>query len=229
MKKVLTMFLALLLCFGLTACGGSDNDTSKEDKKDKVEKKDEEKKALEIADSGYSMAKDYLVYGVAVKNPNNEYSIEFPTYVVTAYAEDGSVIATEDQVLNLISPQETIYWAGQVDCKGQTPAKVEFTTKKSDKKFTKDKKTINSTLSIENPNEVVGDYNTTYTGIVKNDHSKDLESVAIILILKNDEKIVGGQSTFVDDIPSKQTAPFEINSYHDVPHNSFEIFTYDWS
>lgn len=84
MKKVLTVFLALLLCFGLTACGGSDNDTPKEDKKDKVEKKDEEKKSKEKDAASVFKSKGYKDnngnFSIELKNDGNVMYILFSFY-----------------------------------------------------------------------------------------------------------------------------------------------------
>lgn len=229
MKKFFSLFLVLMMCFSLVGCGGSSgDDTDDSDTSVKTTKK-EEMLDLEIAESGYSKEGDYLCYGVKVYNPNKSYYIEFPTYVVTAYTEDGKIITTEDQVLNLISPNEEIFWYGQLDCKGQTPAKVEFITKKDTSNYTKNGDDINLSLSIENENENKGEYDTTFTGFINNNYKKDLDSIAVILILRKEGKIVGGDMTFVDNVSSKQSGAFEINVYHDIDYDNYEIHAYNCS
>lgn len=228
MKKFFSLLLVLTMCFSLAGCGGS-NDDNKDDSDTSVKtSKKEEMLDLEIAESGYSMDGDYLNYGVKVHNPNKSYYIEFPTYVVTAYAEDNSVLATEDQTLYVIAPNEEIYWCGQIDCKGQTPAKVEFTTKKDTEDYTKNGKDMNSKISVDNVNKIDDEYSTSFTGIVKNDYNSSIDA-AIILILRKDGAIVGGEYTFVDSVASGQSSAFEIGVYHDIDYNSYEVYTYNWS
>ena len=227
MKKILNLFLVLGLCFSLVGCSGSDDSKKSTQKTSTIEKKLD----LEISDSGYSMYDDYLHYGVKIHNPNKEYAIEFPTYVVTAYAEDGSIITTEDQVLNYIAPEKDIFWYGILDCKGQIPAKVEFTTQKDEDNYSKNIVDKNSLLSIENTSENKGEYDISFTGVVKNDYKEKLDSVAVILILRKENKIIDGEMTFIDNVQGNQSSPFElsVSTYDNIDYDTYEIYAYDWS
>lgn len=227
MKKILSLLLVLGLCFGLTGCGGDSEEEPPKDEKQPTEEKDTNL-PLEISDSGYSIDDQYLVYGVAVKNPNKKQSIQFPKYTVTAYAEDNSIISTGDQTLNLIGPGETVYWAGQLDCKGKIPAKVDFVAKNGKDDYIS-KESLNEYLVVENSSKIDSDYYTSFTGQVRNNHKKDIDQAAVIIIYKSEGKIVGGEYSFVDDIAPEQTVPFEISSYKEITYDSFEIFAYDWS
>lgn len=228
MKKILSLLLVLMMCVSLVGCGGSDKENDNTDNKDEASTK-EEKLDLEIVDSGFSMDDEYLCYGVNLYNPNKSYYIELPTYTVTAYSDDGKIITTEDQGLNCISPNENIYWCGKLDCKGQTPVKVEFKTKNDKDNYTKNKKNINSLLTIDNVSENKDDYETAYTGIVKNGNNKKIDSVAIILIFKKEGKIVGGEYSFAEDVDASGECPFEISTYNDIDYDSYDLYAYNWS
>lgn len=225
MKKILSLFVALGLCFSLVGCSTQDHETTK-----KSNIKDE-KIDLKISENGYSMIGNYLYYGIKIHNPNKKYTINFPTYTVTAYAEDGSIITTEDQVLNYIAPKKDILWSGLLDCKGQTPSKVEFTTKKDEDNYSTNVIDKNSLLSVENTSVINDGYYTSFTGIVKNNSKEKFNNVAIILILRKENKIICGEMTFIDNIQEEQSSPFEISNsqFDEINYDTYEIYAYDWS
>lgn len=232
MKKIIKSLVVLSMIVGLTACGGNnDKSKSKETENNKTtEKTNDEKKKLEVTESNYDFDGEYVNYEIKLENPNTEYTIRFPTYVATAYDENGGVISTEEQVLHILGPQETHYWTGSLDCKGLTPNKVEFKTKSTDYYYSKTDKSLNEYLKIDNVTEINDDNETTYTGIVKNEYKEDISGVVIILIQRKDGKMVEGNINFVHDLSSNDSVPFEISGDNrEIEYDSYEIYAYNWS
>ena len=79
-----------------------------------------------------------------------------------------------------------------------------------------------------NVSENIGEYNRTYTGEVTNNSTEDLSMVAVIVIYKNGDEMIGGNATYVDDLSSGSTKPFEISEYSDLEYESFEIYALQW-
>ena len=51
---------------------------------------------------------------------------------------------------------------------------------------------------------------------------------AIIVIYKNGDDMIGGDATYIDDLSSGSTKPFEISAYSDLEYESFEIYALQW-
>lgn len=222
MKKLLLSLLCLGLCFGIVGCG-SDEDTSKDDSNSKTVT--EEKKELEIVESGYSQTKDndFVNYGIKIKNPTSS-NVEFPVYTVTLYDKDGKVISTDEQTLNFISAQDTIFYGFVIDSKGKKVDKVDFKVNSIDDKLTDEQFAKTSDFKISNTNES----DSTFTGEVTNNSSADCSQIAITLILKNKGKIVYGDTTFVDEVKSKDKKAFEFSCGELPKYDSYEFCAQVW-
>ena len=49
-----------------------------------------------------------------------------------------------------------------------------------------------------------------------------------MVIYKNGDEMVGGDGTYVDDLNSGSTKPFEISEYSDLEYDSFEVYALQW-
>lgn len=89
MKKIINALICAMMVLGLSGCGSSGNE-----KESNVKENDKstEKLPLEIVQSGYfDTESPNVMYGVIIKNPNTEYTVDFPTITITMYKEDGSI------------------------------------------------------------------------------------------------------------------------------------------
>lgn len=190
---------------------------------------------IELVESGYSLdANDGYVsvyYAVKIHNPNEEYAIEFPKIQITAKSEDGKILKTEEQVLNSIAANDTIVYGNKVSYEGEEADSVEISVSngKDDYMHQSGSGVIRQEqLAISNASENVGEYETTYTGEVTNNSTEDLSTVAVIVIYKNGDEMIGGDATYVDDLSSGATKPFEISEYSNLEYESFEIYALQW-
>lgn len=224
-----SIFLSTIigLCLCLVACGGSSNDKSQQN-----ETSSNEKQPLEIIDSGYSVIGDdpYIYYGVVIKNPNNEYAMEFPAFDIVMYVENGIILRSDSQTLFVINPNETIYYGAESQANGTAPVKVEFKAKEDKNKF-KEAKPTEQLFEISNENEIIDDRGRAdYTGNIKNLSLKDFTSVAISVLSYKDNKIVYGTTGYVDSLNANSESTFEVSSFGTaVPeHDSYKISAIEW-
>ena len=149
--------------------------------------------------------------------------------LLTAYDENGDVLATGDQMMNKIQPGETQTFASILDCNGQKPDKVEFDIDSGEEMSPADDAIKSSDLEISGTNERNDEYGeTSITGNIKNNAAIDTESVAVTVLFKKDGKIVSGSTDFVDNLGAGKEKAFEIIEY-DVPeHDSYEVLGLDW-
>ena len=133
MKKKL-LIIMLLTAFALilmTACGGSAEPAAEGDGSGENDVNETTAAAapaeVQLLDYGYSVSEDnYMTCGYVIQNPSEDTAYEFPVVNVTAYDENGDVLATEEQTMNKIQPGETQAFTSLVDCNGTSPDKVEI-------------------------------------------------------------------------------------------------------
>ncbi len=227
MKKlavIMAFTLSVMLVFA--GCGGgSEPSESGESGSAEPEKTVD----VEITESGYSVDEDgYLTYGVVFHNPSEKDAYEFHKVIITAYDENGDVLANEEQVMNRIQPGETQAFSSVVDCNGQKPDKVEFTPESGDRIDPSDDAIKSSDLEISGTNERTDDWDTAITGKVKNNSSSDTDSVGVIVLFRNEGKIVGGNLTYIDNLSAGQEKAFDISGYEVPEHDSYEVTAIDW-
>ena len=190
---------------------------------------------IELVESGYSInSNDGYVsvnYAVKIHNPNEEYAIEFPKIQITAKSEDGKILTTEEQVLNSIAANDTIIYGNMVTYEGEEAESIEISVSngKDDYMHQSGSGVIRQEqIVISNVSENIGEYERTYTGEVSNNSTEDLSTVAVIVIYKNGDEMIGGDTTYIDDLNSGATKPFEISAYSDLEYESFEIYALQW-
>ena len=183
-----------------------------------------------INSRGYYVTDDnYIKYGYEIKNSSKKTTYQFPTVTITAYDENGHVLATEDQVMGVISPGEKQAFGSVADCNGKSPDKVEFTVDSGQKIFSTNE-VPSSSFKITGTNERNDEFGeTSITGNVKNDSKKDLSDLQVTVLYKKDGKIVCGSSTYVDNLSAGQQKAFEVSDYDIPDHDKYEVTALDWS
>ena len=173
-----------------------------------------------------------LYYAVKIHNPNEEYAVQFPKIQITARSEDNTILTTEEQTLSGIAANDTIVYANEIYYEGGAPASVEMTVGNEDRNYMHQEGSgiiRQADLAISNVNENVGEYETTYTGELTNNSTLDLDTVSVILVFKSGDNMIGGICTYVDNVRSGETKPFEIDSYGNLPEfDSYEVYAMQW-
>ena len=223
MKKIFVIVLSIVMCFGLVACsGGGEQEASGP-------------KELKLVDCGYSYIDGYLYYAVVIKNPNEDIMMEFPSLRITARDEEGNVIATEDQTFGEIHAGQTFEYASLGLELSEAPTNVDFEIlpfddygiiEEDSSEYANIKK-----LTVNNVTASVDSIGwPTYSGEIVNDNEYDISSVAVsVLYRDSDNKLIGGDTTYVDNVVANGKTPFTLDVMTDqFKYESYEIFVNLW-
>lgn len=190
---------------------------------------------IELIDSGYTASESsgntVILYAARISNQNTEYAIEFPKILITAKDAEGKILTTDKQVLMGIAAGDEYTYGSTLYYEGNAPTTVEISVENSTDDYIAQSSSgiiQSGDLSISNISENTGDTKR-FTGEVSNNSTIDLNNVAITVIYKLGDEIVGGDVTFVDDLKSGETQPFEQSVYPGMTdYDSYEIHAIQW-
>lgn len=192
-------------------------------------------KEVELMDSGYSIGQSNgrttVFYAVEISNPNQEYAIMFPKIAITAKDAEGKILKTEEMVLSGIAAGDDYIYGNFISYEGVAPETVDIAAGNSDNDYVAQSSSsvvASSDLLISNISDNPGMFKT-FTGEVTNNSGEDISTVAITVIYKSGDRIIGGETSYVDDLKSGETKPFEVSSYSDLKdYDSYEIYGLQW-
>lgn len=238
-KKLAALVLMGALALSVTACGGGSGDSSSESSGNGESKSSTETKEpsdVSITESGYSVVDDgygnvYVYYSATLNNPNTDVASQFPVIKITAKGSDGSIVASSDQTLLYIAPEDSVTFGSMVDCNGISPATVEITAANGDFIPGDSEGVVHtSNLVVSNTSELPGTFgDTSYTGEIENTGDKDLANVAVTVTLKNNGTIVYGSTTYISNLSAGSKQAFELTEYNVPEHTEFIITAQNWS
>ena len=232
-KRFLTLGLAVLMSVSMVACGNNDSSSNSGNAESETSAQ-KEQSDLQIVESGYSVVNSdsdvYAYWGATIKNPNNDYGMDYPEITITAKDADGKILTTETQTLMGIAPGDTVSFGSFVDCNGQRPETVEIEANSGDLVAASSYSGISSSeIKVSNLSEMKDSYGgIDYTGEVENTSETELESVVVTILCKKGDNIVYGTTTYVDDLKAGSKKPFEASEYDIPEHDSYEISAQSW-
>lgn len=192
-------------------------------------KVDSSEKKLQIKDSGWSYIKSsyggYISYGVEIYNPNEQYLASWPTIKYTGKDENGAILFTYDDLVDYIYPKETIYHGSTFNV-DEKPATLEITVEAPSKKWENAKSANypkNNTQIVSNVSERKDGDMRIYNGEIENTSDTDLSDDVIVVIFKKNDKIVGGNYTYSDDLDAGQKSTFTIYADHVPDYDKYEV------
>ena len=189
---------------------------------------------FKVIESAYNLQSgfgdNFLKWTVVIENPNQDAYGLFPTVTITARDEDGTVVGTEDQVLKELPPGIKMARAGQMTVTKPpktveiTPLKVEWrnTETKSADYLTFQANKINVSLQGKNLYKVTGD--------ITNPYEKEIDQIAVVVLLRNEDgKLMGGGTGFVDTLSAKSSRPFSVDYIATKEKvQKAEVFAFPW-
>lgn len=222
MKKRLGLMMILLISLILTGCGNEK----------KVDAKDN-KEQLTIKNSGWSYftsdSTGYISYGIEIYNQNKIYLASFPTIMCVGKDKTGKILFSYDENLDYIYPGETLFY-GETFNVDEEPASIELTIEVSNYNFEKIdsvKYPKNTEFKLSNISEFKDkNVERRYTGEIINNSNTDIHAALIVLVYKQNGKIVGGDNTYSDELNSKQKSTFEMYVNHIPEYDSYELTTH---
>lgn len=187
---------------------------------------------VEVVDSGWSVVTEYsdteVYYAAEIENKNNKVA-EFINIAVTGKDSEGKILFTDAGTvsdINYLFPGERVSFTGHEywNKSEGTPAIIEFSvsvTKWSDAlSFNYPK---NTDLEVTNISKINKSGDTSkITGEVVNHSKTNIDSTLAVVVLKKDGKIVGGQSTYINDLKAEGKKAFEMYIY-DIEFDSYEV------
>lgn len=190
---------------------------------------------IKLNNSGHSIlqsgGRTTILYAVDISNPNAEYAIKFPKILITAKDADGKILKTEEMVLNGIAAGDQYTYGSSVSYEGNIPSTVEISVGNSDDDYVAQSSSEiikSSSLSVSNISDNPGTFKT-FTGEVTNNSTEELSSVAITVIYKSGDRIIGGETSYINDLKSGEKKPFEVSSYSNFKdYDSYEIHAIKW-
>lgn len=232
MKKIVSIFIALIMAFSMSACGsnqGSTEPTTHESTtEEKNEKQTEKLEPLEVLDFGYTAYESSLTafledecqtmieYGVKIKNPNPNHAVNFVVIKFTAKDAYGKVLNENEMPLTAIAAGDTIMCGGTIMYDGEVATTVEATVGSlaDDGGYILQEESTaiyQNELVVSDVSEYKDDTSVTFSGNVTNTSSFDIENYyPVSVIFYKDNKIIGGNLDYRQNLKSGETAPFEI-------------------
>lgn len=234
MKRVLMFALCAILLVGCSSANDSEQQAGNgtEGNGEEVQEtspivSDQE---AEIIESKFFYGGNSSQFYVELKNPNTEQWIAQPKIKVTAYDENGNVLASEDKTVMFMAQEQTVKIAGMMFTDDREPADVQFSVVGSSD-IAKPTKAHTIELEVKNTNELTDEYGIyRVLGEIENlsDSDVNIFNQEVTLVLKQGSEVVYAMSTYVDDLTAGATTTFEFVD-HDVPdHDTYEVYAYAW-
>lgn len=164
---------------------------------------------LILVNQGYGQDGNGVGFGIIIENPNNSYSIENSQYRITFFAEDGTVLETDDGYINTILPEQVLGIGGEVYVNdGQTVARVEAQLKQGD--FIETTEDLPQ-FSYDNVTFSDGSYSSKVSGFIVNPHTQDVTNLVVHAIAYDEnEDIIGGGYTYLDFAAANSKSAVEV-------------------
>lgn len=190
---------------------------------------------IQLNDSGYYIHADdgfvTVYYAVEIENLNDEHAIIYPKISITARDNEDKILGTQEDVLFGVAAGENYKYGSQMFFEGEKPESVDITVSNASDSYQAQSSSgivPSENFTISNVSEMKGEYDTTFTGEVENNSTKDMDMMAIVVIYKANGKIIGGETTYIDNLKSGDKQPFQIDNYDDIDYDSYEILAIPW-
>lgn len=238
-KRMLTSIFSCLVALSLTACNSNTSndteypDTSANDAGNISVSEDTNSKfiPLDIAESGYTMIEGGFLYcSVKVHNPNTDLAILYPTVRITARDAGGALLGTQDQTLSTIYPQQDFWYSGQLLQVDEAPSSIEFTIVQPDDYNIVPASTLEQSTFTPLSVESTAMHSERLVGEVVNKNDFDLDMIVVAVVFRNEDgDIIGGESTFVDKLPSSGSVPFDMPIHSEFANCNYEVYANSWA
>lgn len=183
--------------------------------------------SLEITDSGYSFDDYSGDFGFIIKNANQGWAAENVQVIVTGKDDSGAIVGTYDEYITLLLANGSNGYAGEFPFEGATT--LEFQVVDNPNMWTQEtlqQAELDEALFAQNINEIWDSYGyLTIAGEVVNNMEQAFSGTQVSAIYYDaDGKIVGGDMTYLNNLPAETTLPFSIYGGKATEHASVKVF-----
>lgn len=168
-----------------------------------------------VVESAYAVSDTYgdvfVKWAAVVENPNEELYGVFPAIAVTARDDSSAVLGTQDTVLFELPPGLKMAVTGQLSL-AAVPAAIEIKPAKVEWKPTRTRADDYKPFGVEKV-RMTGSGKDYFqvTGDVTNPYDKELESISVVVLLRDTEgKLLGGDTAYVQGLAANGSRPFEV-------------------
>ncbi len=182
---------------------------------------------LEIVESGWSVdAQGYVYYAFALRNNSDDTGVEFPTVKVVGRSEDGTILFTDENSFNKISPGETL-WFGMMGGNGNRPDTVEFSLSEVPSSFvrrTDDRPPVYSVSNLSAVDSGFGAQSITGEVTLESEGSTSSGNTIVTVVLRDKQgDIVYGYLGFIDPPALGESCPFEVPLPNAPDYATYEV------
>ena len=188
---------------------------------------------LSVGESHWSTSNGSVYAEYSLTN-NSDRTVTYPSVTITGYADDGSVLFSDEQVLSVLAPGETAYQSTVLDG-STTPTRVEFVpVKPSVDLLSDDTAPSFSTENVSARSNGYGGITVSGTVTLEKDGTTRLLSsdygVCLTAILRDASgNIVGGGVNFLSSHPAEgSSVPFEVPVFEQVDYATCEVHALAW-
>ena len=187
-----------------------------------------------VKESGFEVKDGYLYYSFAAVNNSSEYAVNLPQFTITARDEDGALLSVENQGLMLMYPGQEAVFAGSAGAVEKVPAvvEVEFVEPEDDWHYVKPDTLEHPEyvpFQIANSRLKKGEWNSSIIGEIYNPNTYGATTVALTVVWRDaDGKLLGGDTTFVDNVKAEKNTPFEMSVLGELSTENYELYVQPW-
>jgi len=165
--------------------------------------------ALRLVQYGFGQDDRSAGFGMLIENPNEGFSVEDSQYHLTAFAEDGRVLATDEGYVKLLLPRQTLGVGGDLFLDDDMSiSRVEIQILDGDYK----ESDPTPYFTAENVTFQEDTYSSRVTGQIVSPYAREITDLRVSAIGYNDAgEINGGGYTFLDFIPANGKSSVEVS------------------
>ena len=177
---------------------------------------------LVLVKQGFGQDERGAGFGMLIENPNDGFAVESSQYHLTAFAEDGHVLETEEGYVKVLLPNQTLGVGGDLYLEeGMRIARVDIQVKAG----SFEESDPIPYFTAQNIAYQAGTYSSKVTGEIVSPYTKDITSIRVSAIGYNEaEEIIGGGSTYLDFVSANGKAAVEVSIISSETPASTELY-----
>ncbi len=189
---------------------------------------------LVVVDQAWHLSGEFVSFAFALRNDNDELSVDFPAVDVVGRDAEGKVIFSSTEVLSVLNPGETMYFTSIANAGTTIPQTVDFLPVEPKAHNVRPDPSESSAFRVKNLSVREGSLGeAVFTGeVVREDGGGDTEdpSYIVIVVALRDAagNLVDAVHTFANCPNPGATTTFEAAGFNVADYATFEAYAYPW-
>ena len=163
---------------------------------------------IRMIDYGFGQERRQAGWGMLVENDNLDYVIERSQYRITAFADDDTVVATDEGYINVLLPSQTLGIGGDLFLReGINVSRIEAQVLPGTFVASEAVPSFGSENAAFRP----GQFSNRVVGQIVSPYNKDITNLRVsAIVFDGNGDIIGGGFTFLDFVPANGKAAVEV-------------------